>query len=52
MKEPPELFDLRVKARSMAYLFTAGAGLGALTLVFLFIPGVRDPERQPLAGVP
>jgi MFS family permease len=25
--------------------------LGALTLAFLFIPGVRDPEREPLAGV-
>jgi MFS family permease len=22
--------------------------LGALTFLFLFIPGVRDPERQPL----
>jgi Na+/melibiose symporter-like transporter len=26
--------------------------LGALTLAFLFIPGVRDPEREPLAAVP
>jgi Na+/melibiose symporter-like transporter len=24
--------------------------LGALTLVFLFIPGVRDPEKEPLAA--
>jgi MFS family permease len=24
--------------------------LGALTLVFLFIPGVRDPEQEPLAA--
>ncbi|MEA2403327.1 MAG: hypothetical protein QOK00_3730 [Thermoleophilaceae bacterium] len=24
--------------------------LGALTFVFLFIPGLRDPEREPLAG--
>jgi MFS family permease len=26
--------------------------LGGLTLVFLFVPGVRDPEREPLASVP
>jgi hypothetical protein len=24
--------------------------LGALTLAFLFVPGVRDPERRPLAA--
>ena len=24
--------------------------LGGLTLVFLFVPGVRDPERRPLAA--
>ena len=30
----PELFDLGVKARSLAFLFTAGAAVGALTLVF------------------
>ena len=29
----PELFDLGVKARSLAYLFVAGAGIGVLTLV-------------------
>jgi PAS domain S-box-containing protein len=29
----PELFDLRVKARSLAYLFAAGALLAGLTLV-------------------
>ena len=29
----PELFDLGVKARSLAYLFVAGAGVGVLTLV-------------------
>jgi MFS family permease len=29
----------------------AGAGvLGLLTVVFVFIPGVRDPERMPLPG--
>ncbi len=30
----PELFDSGVKARSLAFLFTAGAAVGALTLVF------------------
>jgi hypothetical protein len=29
-------------------LAIAGA-LGAATFVFLFIPGVRNPEREPLA---
>jgi hypothetical protein len=24
--------------------------LGALTMAFLFVPGVRDPEREPLAA--
>ena len=24
--------------------------LGAFTLAFLFVPGVRDPERKPLAA--
>jgi hypothetical protein len=29
----------------------AGAGvLGLLTVAFLYIPGVRDPERTPLPG--
>jgi MFS family permease len=32
-------------------LAVAGA-LGGLTLVFLFVPGVRDPEKEPLASVP
>ena len=32
MTELPELFDLRVKARSFAYLFAAGAVVGVLTL--------------------
>jgi hypothetical protein len=30
-------------------LAVAGA-LGALTFLFLFIPGLRDPERQPLVS--
>ncbi len=43
MKGLPELFDLRVKARSLAYLFAAGAVVGVLT--FLFPPNaVRELE--------
>jgi len=46
----PELFDLRVKARSLAYLFTAGAALGLLTLVFPHDDDVRDLQLVVLAG--
>jgi PAS domain S-box-containing protein len=34
VRELPELFDLRVKARSLAYLLAAGAVVGVLTLIF------------------
>ncbi len=34
VRELPELFDLRVKARSLAYLFAAGAVVGVLTFIF------------------
>jgi PAS domain S-box-containing protein len=47
----PELFDLRVKARSLAYLFTAGAGLGLLTLAFPHDRAVEEPELVGLAGI-
>jgi PAS domain S-box-containing protein len=42
VRELPELFDLRVKARSLAYLFGAGAVLALLTLVFPHDPLVDD----------
>ena len=42
MRELPELFDVRIKARSMAYLFGAGALLGLLTLVFPHSDDVND----------
>lgn len=42
MRALPELFDVRLKARSIAYLFGAGAGLGLLTLVFPHSPEVND----------
>jgi PAS domain S-box-containing protein len=47
----PELFDLRVKARSLAYLFTAGAGLGLVTLAFPHDEDVKDLQLVLLAGV-
>jgi PAS domain S-box-containing protein len=50
VKEPPELFDLRVKARSMAYLFTAGAGLGALTLILPHDEAFRDLQIWIVVG--
>ena len=42
MRALPELFDVRVKARSIAYLFGAGAILGLLTLVFPHSDEVND----------
>jgi PAS domain S-box-containing protein len=47
----PELFDLRVKARSLAYLFTAGAGLGLVTLALPHDEAVKEPQLVALAGV-
>jgi PAS domain S-box-containing protein len=38
----PGLFDVRVKARSIAYLFATGATLGLLTLAFPHSSEVRD----------
>ena len=42
MRELPGLFDVRVKARSIAYLFATGATLGLLTLAFPHAEMVRD----------
>jgi PAS domain S-box-containing protein len=47
----PELFDLRVKARSLAYLFVAGASLGLLTLILPHDEGVRDLQLWILAAI-
>ena len=47
----PELFDSRVKARSLAYLFAAGAGLGLLVLALPHPQGVRDLQLCVLAGL-
>jgi PAS domain S-box-containing protein len=51
VRELPELFDLRVKARSLAYLFGAGAGLGVLTLLLPHDRGVQDLQLYVLAGI-
>jgi PAS domain S-box-containing protein len=51
VRELPELFDLRVQARSLAYLFIAGAALGLLTLVFPHSSAVQDRELIILAAV-
>jgi PAS domain S-box-containing protein len=42
VRELPGLFEVRVKARSIAYLFATGATLGLLTLVFPHSDEVRD----------
>jgi PAS domain S-box-containing protein len=47
----PGLFDVRVRARSIAYLFAAGASLGLLTLAFPHADEVRDVALIVLACV-
>jgi PAS domain S-box-containing protein len=47
----PGLFDVRVKARSIAYLFAVGASLGLLTLVFPHSNEVRDGPLIVLACI-
>src|SRR3954451_23491344 len=49
--ERPELFDLRIKARALAYLFAAGASLAALTLVLPHDPEFRDAQIWVVVGV-
>jgi PAS domain S-box-containing protein len=51
VRQLPELFDLGVKARSLAYLFAAGALLGVLTLLLPHDEGVQDAQLYVLAGV-
>jgi PAS domain S-box-containing protein len=51
VRELPELFDVRVKARSLGYLFVAGATLGLLTLVLPHDEGVRDLQLYVLAAL-
>jgi PAS domain S-box-containing protein len=47
----PGLFDVRVKARSIAYLFATGATLGLLTLAFPHAESVRDAPLIVLAAI-
>ena len=51
MRQLPELFDVGVKARSLAYLFVAGASLGLLTLVLPHDEGVQDLQLYILAAI-
>jgi PAS domain S-box-containing protein len=51
VRDLPGLFDVRVKARSIAYLFAAGATLGLLTLVFPHAADVRDGPLIVLAAI-
>jgi hypothetical protein len=51
VRELEGLFDLRVKARSIAYLFATGATLGLLTLAFPHASEVRDVPLIVLAGI-
>jgi PAS domain S-box-containing protein len=44
----PELFDLRVKARSFAFLYTAGATVGLLTVL---LPHSADVDEGPLLAL-
>jgi PAS domain S-box-containing protein len=46
----PELFDLRVKARSIAYLFATGAALGLLTVAVPHSSEVNDLALVVLAS--
>jgi len=47
----PELFDSRLKARSLAYVFTAGAALGLATLAFPHDQMVEEAKLVGLAGM-
>lgn len=51
MRQLPELFDVGVKARSLAYLFVAGALLGLLTLLLPHDEGVQDTQLYVLAAI-
>ena len=51
MRGLPELFDIRVQARSLAYLFLAGSALGLLTLAFPHSDLIKDRQLIILAAV-
>ena len=51
MRDLPGLFDVRLKARSIAYLYATGASLALLTLVFPHADEVRDLALVILASI-
>jgi PAS domain S-box-containing protein len=51
LTELPELFDLRIKARALAYLFGAGAALAALTLILPHDAAFRDAQLSVIIAV-
>jgi PAS domain S-box-containing protein len=51
VRQLPELFDVGVKARSLAYLFVAGALLGLLTLILPHDEAVQDLQLYILAAI-
>ena len=50
MRDLPGLFDVRLKARSIAYIYATGATLALLTLVFPHAEEVRDVPLIVLAA--
>jgi PAS domain S-box-containing protein len=51
VRDLPGLFDVRLKARSIAYLYVTGATLALLTLVFPHADEVRDGALIILAAI-
>jgi PAS domain S-box-containing protein len=51
VRDLPGLFDVRLKARSIAYLYATGATLALLTLVFPHADEVRDLALVILASI-
>jgi PAS domain S-box-containing protein len=51
VRDIPGLFDVRLKARSIAYLYATGATLALLTLVFPHADEVRDGPLIVLAAI-
>jgi PAS domain S-box-containing protein len=49
--DSPELFSRALMARWLAYLFTGGALVGCLTLIFPHDPGVQDGPLYALAAM-
>jgi PAS domain S-box-containing protein len=50
LKELPELFDVRIKARALAFLYVAGTALAALTLILPHDAAFRDLQLWVVIG--